>query len=75
MHMALGISFPPIGDTIPSAIHWEIIRNLRRGGREHFREMVQASETSCILPTYMQLKYVELSQWGSISRSRIAVVD
>jgi aminopeptidase len=33
VHIALGFGFPDIGGTNESAVHWDIVKDLRRGGR------------------------------------------
>ena len=33
VHLALGRSYPETGGTNQSALHWDLIRDLRRGGR------------------------------------------
>ena len=33
MHLALGRSYPETGGTNESALHWDLICDLRRGGR------------------------------------------
>jgi aminopeptidase len=32
-HLALGFGFPDLGGTNESAVHWDIVKDLRRGGR------------------------------------------
>jgi aminopeptidase len=42
VHIALGLGFPEIGGTNVSAVHWDIVKDLRGGGRiELDGEMVQ----------------------------------
>ncbi len=33
VHLALGFGFPDLGGTNESAIHWDLVKDLRRGGR------------------------------------------
>jgi aminopeptidase len=33
VHLALGFGFPDMGGTNESAIHWDIVKDLRTGGR------------------------------------------
>jgi len=33
IHLALGQSYEVVGGTNESAIHWDIVKDLRRGGR------------------------------------------
>ena len=33
MHLALGFGFPDLGGTNESAVHWDIVKDMRRGGR------------------------------------------
>ena len=33
VHVALGLGFKPVGGTNKSAIHWDIVKDLRLGGR------------------------------------------
>jgi aminopeptidase len=32
-HIALGNGFPDLGGTNESTVHWDIVKDLRRGGR------------------------------------------
>ena len=42
VHLALGAGFPDIGGTNVSAVHWDIVKDLRAGGRiELDGELVQ----------------------------------
>jgi aminopeptidase len=44
VHLAIGTGFPQLGGTNKSAIHWDIVKDLRRGGRiELDGEIVQES--------------------------------
>ena len=33
VHLALGFGFPDLGGTNESAVHWDIVKDMRRGGR------------------------------------------
>jgi aminopeptidase len=42
VHLAIGASFPDLGGTNDSAVHWDMVKDLRRGGRiELDDELVQ----------------------------------
>jgi aminopeptidase len=44
VHLALGAGFPHVGGTNVSNLHWDIVKDLRRGGRiELDGELVQES--------------------------------
>ena len=42
IHLALGMAYPVVGGTIESAIHWDMVKDLRRGGELYVNgELVQ----------------------------------
>jgi aminopeptidase len=33
IHLALGSSFPWLGGTVASSVHWDMVKDMRAGGR------------------------------------------
>ncbi len=44
VHLALGNGIPDLGGTNVSTIHWDIVKDLRAGGRHRARRRARAGE-------------------------------
>ena len=49
IHLALGNGFPFIGGTNVSAVHWDMVKNLRGGGHDRARRRGRAARREWLI--------------------------
>ena len=73
VHMAIGMSYPESGGVNDSAVHWDMVCDLRQGGDDHRRRHGSCSATASSSSEPRLKSMSGHSKWASIKHKKKAV--